>query len=287
MAGILSLNISKIESGMKRIQSVVGGVALLMAHCSAGAQSNSPYLFFKPVYAFPTASEQLNVNTTTVNGQTFAKGIYGSYANGVAFDFGFGKMINSTLGYEIGAEYLLGKKITAVYTNQTSDQYSDKVDAITLKPVLIIRSGGELLSIYSKLGLAILVWSRSYEENKFHSVDTLGTNHLINSTATENIRAKIGFTAAFGISFRISEAVSLFTEVSGQMMSLPIYKGHFTSYEDNGINTLPDLSVHNAQWVYEKSLTLNNQPDNQPEQRLYKPPNYSYIGISIGMNYHF
>ena len=272
---------------MKRIQSVVGGFILLMVSCSAGAQSNSPYLFFKPVYAFPTASEQLNVNTTIVNGQTFASGIYGSYANGVAFDFGLGKMINSTLGYEIGAEYLLGKKITAVYTSETTDKYSDKVDAITLKPVLVIRSGGDLLAIYSKLGLAILVWSRSYEENQSHYIDTFGTNHLIISTATENIRAKVGFTAAFGISFRISEAVSLFTEVNGQLMSLPIYKGHFTSYEDNGINTLPDLSVHKSQWTYEKSVTLNNQPDTEPEQRLYKPPNYSYIGISIGMNYHF
>lgn len=272
---------------MKRLHSLVSCFVLLIVNYSAGAQSNSPYLFFKPVYAFPTASEQLNVNTTVVNGQTFAKGIYGSYANGVAFDFGLGKMINNTLGYEIGAEYLLGKKITAVYSSETTDQYSDKVDAITLKPVLVIRSGSELFSIYSKLGLAILLWSRSYEENQFHSVDTLGTNHLIVSTATENIRAKIGFAAAFGISFRISEAVSLFTEVSGQLMSLPIYKGHFTSYEDNGINTLPDLSVHNSQWVYEKSLTLNNQPDNEPEKRLYKPPNYSYVGISIGMNYHF
>ena len=287
MAGILFLNIFKIDTAMKRIQSVANGLVLLMLNCSAGAQSNSSYIFFKPVYAFPTASEQLNVNTTVVNGQTFAKGIYGSYANGLAFDLGLGKMINSTLGYEIGAEYLLGKKITAVYTSETTDKYSDNVDAITLKPVLIIRSGGDLLAIYSKLGLAILVWSRSYEENQSHYVDTFNTNHLIISTATENIRPKVGFTAAFGIAFRVSEAVSLFTEVNGQLMSLPIYKGHFTSYEDNGINTLPDLSVHKSQWTYEKSVTLSDQPDSQPEHRLYKPPNYSYIGISVGLNYHF
>ena len=287
MAVILSLNIFKIESVMKRIPSVIGGFALLMSACSISAQSNSPYLFFKPVYAFSTASEQLNVNTTTVNGETFAKGIYGSYANGVAFDLGFGKMTNSTLGYEIGAEYLLGKKITAVYTSETTDQYSDKVDALTLKPVLVIRSGNDLLAIYSKLGLAILVWSRSYEDDQFHTVDAYGTNHLNITTATENIKPKVGFTAAFGISFRVSEAVSLFTEVNGQLMSLPIYKGHFTSYEDNGINTLADLSIHRSQWVYVKSGNLDNQPDTEPEQRLYKPPNYSYIGISIGMNYHF
>ena len=196
-------------------------------------------------------------------------------------------MINSTLGYELGAEYLIGKKITAIYTSETTDQYSDKVDAVTLKPVLVIRSGGDLLAIYSKLGLAILVWSRSYQENQFHLVDAYGTNHLIISTATENIKPKVGFTAAFGISFRISEAVSLFTEVNGQLMSLPIYKGHYTTYEDNGINTLPNLTPHQSQWIYEKSGNLNNQPDNEPETRLYKPPNYSYIGISIGMNYHF
>jgi hypothetical protein len=272
---------------MKLFQPGFIGLVLLLMHCRAIAQNHSPYLFFKPVYAFPTASEQLDVNTTVVNGQVFAKGIYGSYANGVAFDFGIGKMINNTLGYEVGAEYLIGNKITAVYTNQTTDQYSDKIDAITIKPVLVIQSSGDLLTIYSKLGLAILVWSRSYQENQYHTVDTSGTDHLILSTATENIRAKVGFTAAFGISFRVSEAISLFTEVNGQLMSLPIYKGHFTSFEDNGINTLPTLSIHNSQWTYEKSAELTNQPDNEPEKRLYNPPNYSYIGVSIGLKYHF
>ena len=272
---------------MKAIQTLATCFTLFMMACSVEAQSTSPYLFFKPVYAFSTASEQLDVNTTIINGQTFAKGIYGSYANGIAFDLGLGKMINNTLGYEIGAEYLIGKKITAVYTNELTDQYSDKVDAITLKPVLVIRSGGDLLAIYSKVGLAILVWSRSYQEDRYHTVDQYGTNHLNVSTATENIKPKVGFAASFGISFRVSEAVSLFGEVNGQLMSLPIYKGHFTSFEDNGVNTLPSLSVHNSQWIYEKSGELDNQPDNEPEKRLYKPPNYSYVGISIGINYHF
>jgi hypothetical protein len=287
MAGILFLNIFKIESAMNRIQFLMIVLAFLAVSFPAMAQINSSYIFFKPVYAFPTASEQLNVNTTTVNGETFSKGIYGSYANGIAFDLGFGKMINSTLGYEIGAEYLLGKKITAVYTSETTDKYSNKVDAITLRPVLVIRSGGDLLAIYSKLGLAILIWSRSFEDNQFHTVDAYGTNHLNITSATENIKPKVGFTAAFGITFRVSEAVSLFTEVNGQLMSLPIYKGHFTSYEDNGVNTLPNLSVNKSQWVYVKSGNFDNQPDTEPEQRLYKPPNYSYIGISVGMNYHF
>ena len=36
---------------MKKLQVVAGGIALLMMSCPAYAQNNSPYLFFKPVYA--------------------------------------------------------------------------------------------------------------------------------------------------------------------------------------------------------------------------------------------
>lgn len=238
-------------------------------------QNTSPYLFFKPIYAFNTASQQLDVNTTLINGQQFSKGVYGSFANGFSLAAGVGKMINNTLGIELGAEYLFGKKIVTNYSDALSDQYSDKVNALSIKPVLVLRSSGDLLAVYSKLGLAILVYSRRYEDNSYHDTLSGGSDFLITSSAVENVHPKVGFTAAFGLSFRVSESVSVFGEVNGQLLALPVYKGHYNAYSVNGTNQLASLSVHEKQWIYQKSGYLDNQDPTQPEVLLYNPPNFS------------
>ena len=82
---------------MKKIKSatLLTWINLLIASCGH-TQNTSPYLFFKPVYAFNTASQQLDVNTTLINGQQFSKGVYGSFAHGFSLAAGIGKMINNT-----------------------------------------------------------------------------------------------------------------------------------------------------------------------------------------------
>jgi opacity protein-like surface antigen len=292
MAGILFSKIFKIKKYfMKKICIFLLSTALSLSvfECSTFAQTTSPYVYIKPIYAFPANPQLLNQNSVQIQGQEFTKGIYGSYGRGFCLQAGVGKMINTTFGFELGAEYDFGKKIsvTDIADSTLAGSFSDKVQGVLLKPMLVIRNSGDLLSIYSKLGFAISVYSRRFETGAVE-LSISGTDELTTYKSTEIINAKLGFTACFGLAFRVSESISLFTEINGQMISLPVTKGQYTQYLVNGKDQLATLDVFEKSWVYEKSGFFSAPVNfNQPEPRLFQPANYSYIGIGIGFIYHF
>lgn len=262
----------------------------LFAAAGAHAQSTAPYLIFKVTNAFPANPNKINEASANISGRTFTKGIYGSYGRGIALQFGIGKMINSTFGFEVTGEYLAGRKIrsTTSYEEDSIDlSFTDRIRGWTIKPVIVVRNSGDLLSIYSKVGLAISTATARFQEENIRYVAG-GAGEQTITEAKETSKAKVGFTAAFGLAFRIAESASVFIEGNGQMMSLPISKGHYTRYIQNGRDILPTLSVREKTWVYERSGYFDDTADhNKPERRLYSPANFSYIGIGVGIIYHF
>lgn len=272
---------------LRRLTIIV--ICFATATATAWGQTTAPYIFFKPIYAFSANSVKLNETSVQVGGQTITKGTYGSYGEGFCLQAGAGKMISSTFGFELGIEYDHGKKIkTDVSTADSAvGTFQDRMKTVLLKPMLVIRNSGDLLTVYTKLGLAVSVYSHRYQTANVHLAFS-GQDYLFSYDSKEDTKVKVGVTAAAGLSFRCSQAISVFGEVNGQMISLPVTKGRYTRSEQNGVNNLPDLTTNMKQWVYVKSLASNAVVDpDKPEPRLYEPANLSYIGISIGILYHF
>ncbi len=269
---------------------VITGLSML----NAVSQTIAPYIFFKPIYGFTASPVKINETTAELRGQAYNTGVYGSYGRGLSVSGGVGKMLNNTFGVELGAEYIFGKKVySSVYTDSgyLGGNATDRMNALLFKPVIVLRNSGDLLTIYSKLGLAICASSRRYEDlSGFLDVDTISIYG--SADAVENVKIKVGYTASFGLSFRVSENMSIFTEITGQLLSLNVYKGHYNHFYVNGMDVLSTFPTRDKQWVYQK----NNVPDpsneipqdpDKPEVRLLEPANFSYIGISIGFNYYF
>lgn len=256
---------------------------------AAQQPTTSAYYFIKPIYAFTGNSSKVSENTATVQGVTYTKGVYGSYGRGWAVLVGFGKMINRNIGFELAGEYLHGKKLKSVYSSDdvSLDANSEsKINAAMIKPLLVLRSSGDLLSLYSKLGLAISAWSRRYEKGSLN-FSTGGQNTALAYENREKIRGKVGFAAAFGISFRVKEAFAITTELNGQMISLPVRSGSYTKYTVNGSDQLPSMSTSEKSWIYERSTSSAAGSPNAPAVRLFEPANFSYIGISVGLVHYF
>lgn len=266
-------------------------IFLYIFTCVTGnAQTTAPYIIFKTTYAFPGNPQKINEATVLVQDKEYTKGIYGSYGRGLSLSLGVGKMINPTFGFELNAEVLLGRKVKTSYSDDMDSitgSLSDKVRGLIFKPVIVIRNSGDLLSVYTKLGLAISTTTDRLGEADLRFV-LAGQGDQILFESKETAKAKVGFTACFGLAFRVSESVSVFTEVNGQMLSLPITKGHYTKYIENGVNKLPSMKRNERSWEYKKAGFFDEtSADNKPDQRLYDPANFSYIGIGVGIIYHF
>jgi hypothetical protein len=296
MAGILFLKIFRTKrEDMKPFYFRIAIFFLMMVIgiSITNAQTSSTYLYFKPIYCFPGASQTLEQNSRSVGGATYSQGVYGSFATGLALQLGIGKMINTNFGVELAAEWLNGNKVHSDISYDTGalsihGSGTDRIQSFMLKPMLILRSSGDLLSFYSKLGIVISVYSQGNSQGSFTAPDSNNQIQLTSLTEVTKIKPKVGFAAAFGVSARVSQAIALTLEVSGQMLSLPEKNGYYTQYEENGVNTLPSKSTFDKSWTYEKSI-LEGGPlnENKPDTRLYSPLNFSYIGLSLGIRYYF
>ena len=253
------------------------------------SQSTAPYVIFKTGYGFPASPHKINEAEVKAGNDTFTSGIYGSYAKGANFSLGVGKMLNSTLGVELNAQYLMGQTIRADYFNDLDSIagfQSDRIRGLVFTPFIVIRNSGDLLSIYTKLGLAIAAVSSRSEQQEFRFVSG-GQSYHVSSQATEPSKTKVGFAACFGLSFRVSESFSLFVEANGQILSLPITRGNYTKYEVNGVNALPKMATSDKSWVYQKAGILETVSDeSRPSTKLYNPAYFSYVGLGIGLLYH-
>lgn len=254
------------------------------------SQSTAPYVIVKTSYGFSAGPQLINQAEVNLGGKRFTSGIYGSYAKGVQFSLGVGKMLNSTLGVELNAQYLLGSPIRTDY-NEAQDNIighqTERIRGLLITPLIVLRNSGDLLTIYSKLGPTIaLVSNRSVQQELRYQLD--GQSYFIVNDATEKAKPKVGLAACFGLSFRISESVSFFVEANGQILSLPIMRGKYTRFEANGTNKLPSMSTNDKSWVYERAGFLEDNPDSsKPETRLYTPAYYSSVGVGTGIIYHF
>lgn len=253
------------------------------------AQTGSTYVFFKPIYAFSGVAGKLHETNATAGGVTYTSGVYGSYGHGLCLQGGIGKMLNTNFGVELAGEWVNGAKIRTGYSsdsNAVNGQAAEKVNGFLLKPMLVLRNSGDLLSFYSKLGLAISVYSKHYAAIDA-KLEIAGQPYLLSTTEIDNFKAKVGFTAAFGLAFRVAQSVAVTAELNGQMISLPVKDGHYTRYEANGQDLLPTLNTSTRSWVYKRSTSTAATDPNKPGIKLYEPANFSYIGIGIGLKYYF
>lgn len=280
---------------MRKITFYTAGVILTMTttqaftqNAASFAQSSSTYIFLKPVYGFAGNSSKLNETQAIAQGITYTRGVYGSYGRGLGLQLGIGKMINSNFGFELIGEYLHGAKINTSYSSDSSNisgALSERIKGFLVKPMLVLRNSGDLLSFYSKLGLAISVYSR-YSADLAANLELGNQSYQITNSEKDNARPKVGFAAGFGLSFRVSQSVAITGEVNGQMIILPPKDGHYTRYISNGKDLLPAMSTNMKSWTYERSISTAAGDPNKPGTRLYEPANFSYIGISIGITYY-
>ncbi len=270
-----------------------GIIFLLAGLIPFSTLAQNTYIILKLTNSVAGSTQKMEEFPLERKGQTFTTGTYGSYGNGISIQGGVGKMLNPTFGFEITGEFAYGRW-HKTEVEESGDDYTmtgtvkEKVNTVLIKPVVVIKNSGDLLSFYTKLGLIVAPYIRKYQQYEIMDIESAtNTSILSEFHSVEKAKLKIGFTAAFGVAFRVSESISLFGEVSGQIMSLPIRKGHYTKGVQNGIDMLPLFNKSDKEWEYKESGFFDATGDpNQPGIKLYNPANYTAIGLSAGIVYH-
>lgn len=276
-------------------KTVIAVASLLLG---ATAYGQGGYASFSVGYGIGFPSEDLGIETVT-NPSTLEvteKNIYGTLGNGIGINLTPGYMLSEHFGAEIGLSYFMGSEVTTSSDELEgfyTDEFSGQTSQFRVNPSLVVRSGGDGISLYSKVGLLLPVTGTTVGRR-----ERTGNGTALNpdiSIETETIGAlSLGYTGAIGVNWALSDKLSLFGEVSGAFLRIKSNETEITKFEQNGTNQLDNLSTGDKETVYVDELNGNtnqqggaNYDDTKPSEALAFKRNFNSTFINVGVTFKF
>ncbi|MCD6010180.1 MAG: hypothetical protein K0Q79_42 [Flavipsychrobacter sp.] len=259
-------------------------VALLSTQCSA----QGFYFRAGMGYAVPQAGQTLDGAGTLYNGSlNYATQSYSmkkaSFSAGVHGHAAFGYMAGKNVGMELAADIgLLCKKYEAQISNVTLQgvpyniRITQQAMPVIINPTIVVQNGGEKWNIYSRLGLAIPLFTDIVRDEIFTNVPGSGAATTEDYTIQMKNSFSLGFTGAAGVEYRLSSRMSLWAEISILSMSVYIKEAELTAITRNG----QSYQVPANQVIkYTRSGVIDTTGNTQ---QAYSQP-FSNFGFNVGI----
>jgi opacity protein-like surface antigen len=258
----------------------------------SGAIAQGGYASLHVGYAGGTSSELLGSNFEQTSLTSYTEtGIYGTYGSGIPIGLNFGYMFTQHLGFELGFNYFMGSQVTSdIQKSFVGDDVTttSKGYQIRVLPQLVISTGSEnKLNMYSKFGLILPVAGQTTFKKEGQVFTGLGTAPILvegNSTG----KFSLGYTGALGVTFNLSDKLSLFGEL--QFINLRIFSATqtITKYEVGGSDIMSTKDKEDLETEFVTSLDEKSNADsNTPRQELGSSTNYNSLGLNVGVKFNF
>ncbi len=236
---------------------------------------------------YPTYTS--NGSTSTFTSQSV------SYGQGVSVGIYGGYMITRNLGVELNISDKFSYNSTSTNSNSTTDftnmtNYTAKGGLFRFTPGIRLMTGENKLKIYTVTGLIIGLPSASIEENST-STNSSQTGSITNTDdeiSTYSGGIIIGFHGAIGAIYMVSDKIGIFGEVFGDFQTWTPSQLLITTYTENGVDELGQLTTSEKQTNFVSSFTsTNSSSPGSPSQntKVYLP--FSSFGINIGVRFSF
>lgn len=264
--------------------------ALLLSTGMVSAQNL--YVGVHGGYGFGVPSEQLGTTEViTATGQTSTNN-FGSFGGGLDVGLNVGYMFTEHLGAELGFSYFSGSTVTSdKVTVPTGELTVDlKSTQMRLAPSLVLSTGGDF-AVYGKAGLVLPVGGSTIVNYRD------ATNPL--STVETDFEAKgalsLGFQGAIGVSYNVSDNLSIFGELAGVNLRIKSASNTITRNIVGGTDILSLMDTYDKEttFVDELSASSNNSNYNaafsteSPKEALATTANFNALFINVGVKFNF
>lgn len=211
-----------------------------------------------------------------------------SLGKGINIGAAFGYKFHKNIGAELGISYLLGSKTSWEKKYFGGDYYNENVSSkmLQVKPTLVLSTSFEKTNPYAKLGA--IIGSGSITENIDRS--DIGAGDVYNDKYIKDRGLAFGYAASLGTTYKINTKFSLFAEINLNSLAYKPTKGTKTVSTKNGVDNLSSLLISDKEFeyvdTYQYGSTIPYNPD-APRKELATTFEYSSIGLTIGLLYHF
>lgn len=235
-----------------------GGVGYAMPH---GTQ---PYDAFGNAYSGSYKS-QYNAATGTqtsfsVKKPSLTAGFNGTIGVGILVSKHIGVELDANIGlaprkYKMRYEENDGVQLTQASVSQQANM------PVLLSPALVLQTGGDRLSLYSRTGLVIPIQSTYTLESTSTTESILAVQNVESTIYKEEFKTRfgVGFSAAVGVKYKVAELFSVFTELNITSLTLYARESEVKEYIVNGVNytsSIPD-EYRTTKYEFKASGTNN------------------------------
>jgi hypothetical protein len=238
-------------------------------------------------YGIATAS--MTIGAEVNPGST--KQVKGTFGEGPAIMFAFGKKMNQNAGIGLDISYLLGneKSVSYTYAYSYGDFYSGKykVTMLRIAPALQISTAGKN-KLYAKTGVVAGILGKLELKESALGSGYSGNVGITDVTTEYTGGIAIGFSGGVGGEFRLSDNLFLFTEISFIAQAWAPSESEITQYTVDGTDQLPFMTISQKKAEYESELSSSSiSNSNEPKKRLKQYLPMSSIALNAGLHFKF
>ena len=273
---------------------------LLMCIAIATLPAQGIYIRGGSGYGLPIATLDIGENSTHTTDYTgdissdvySTESVTASYGAGANFNFGFGFKFNENFILDLNVQYLAGKKfetssidkyIDIGYSYKSEQINSTHSSGLYFNPTLIFSAGFGKRAPYGKFG--IIAASPKVKTNEYSYDDGDGI-YETNTKWEYSGGLAIGYQAAVGINWQITERLDIYTEADFVSMTYYAKEGNMTEYIVNGVDQLEQLILNERKIEYKKKFDPSVPWDaNKPQVMLREASPFSYISAQVGIRF--
>lgn len=267
-------------------------VLSVMVIGTASAQFN---LGISVGYGIGSPGHVLGTNTTMgSNGSYSEKNIYGTLGNGIQANLTPGYMFGEHFGMELGLNGFFGSKTTIDETSVPTGDYTHTQSSTQFRitPAIVIKSGGEKISVYARTGLLLpLIGSVKSEIS-----DATNPAAITEVSLKTSGKVGLGYTGALGLNVHFGKKFGFFAEVGANSLRVKSKDTKITKYSVNGTDQLDNFTTYAKETKYVDELTnsSNNVSVNptgtsagSAKEDLRQVANFSNFFIQVGFKITF
>ena len=213
-----------------------------------------------------------------------------SYDPGTGFHLNIaaGYYVNKNIAVELGVKDFWGTNIKSTYT--TSGEGGTLTDILRLRGMMVMVTPAVVLTTemgkwdpYARFGMPIGIVPRVYEKQE----QTGGNNTTIYEGVYKG-GIPIGFNAALGVRYNISDNLDVYGEVNCNGINYSPKKYILKTYTENGVDELGTLSTYQKEVQFVRKYDdFENIPQDEPRKQLKETFPFSNVELSVGINMRF
>lgn len=240
-------------------------------------------------YALPMNAELIGeegnyVNDSQGTGEESGsvKGVYGSLGSGVTLNLAYGNTFkNGTLGYDVEAGFLIGKKYSMESTSDDgvfilSYKRNYKSTSFQICPSVTFTSNIGKFHPYSRIGPVIAITSIKAGDN---------IDDFIIAESKLSGGVGFGFKGVLGANFTPIKKIQFFSEIAFTALSYSPTEGELTKFIWDGEDILDTVPPEERKTDFEKEYSYTGHPDDVEGKALQEKYSMGSLAIQVGLRF--